>query len=76
MHALILFLILAPIVGSSDFTHDPVLGGGGAGPAGGGGGGMNGPGSREEHLEFVRVRSDPTVMPKPETTHGPSSKAA
>jgi protein TonB len=64
VHAVILFLILAPIVGSSDFTHDPVLGGGGAGPAGGGGGGMNTGGSREEHLEFVRVRSDPTVMPK------------
>jgi protein TonB len=75
VHAVILFLILAPIVGSSDFTHDPVLGGGGAGPAGGGGGGMNGPGSREEHLEFVRVRSDPTVMPKPKPLTVPPVKA-
>src|SRR6185503_14712836 len=56
VHAVILFLILAPIVGSSDFTHDPVLGGGGEGPAGGGGGGVNGPGSRAEHVEFVRVK--------------------
>jgi hypothetical protein len=64
VHAVILFLILAPILGSSDFTRPDVVGGGGAGPAGGGGGGTNGPGSREEHLEFVRVKSDPTVMPK------------
>lgn len=64
MHALILFLILAPIVGSSEFTRPDVVGGGGPGPAGGGGGGTNGPGSHEERLEFVRVRSDPTVMPK------------
>lgn len=65
MHAVILFLILAPIVGTSDFTHDPSVGGGGPGPAGGGGGGINGPGSRAERVEFVRVRSDPTSMPKP-----------
>jgi len=64
VHALILFLVVAPIVASSDFTHDPALGGGGPGPAGGGGGGSGGAGSREERLEFVRVRSDPTVMPK------------
>ncbi len=74
MHAVILFLILAPIVGSSDFTHEPVVGGGGPGPAGGGGGGINGPGSREEHLEFVRVRSDPTVMPKPKPLTVPPVK--
>lgn len=73
MHALILFLILAPIVGSSDFTHDPVVGGGGPGPAGGGGGGVNGPGTGE-HLEFVRVRSDPTVMPKPKPLTVPPVK--
>jgi len=64
VHALILFLILAPIVGSSDFTRPDVVGGGGPGPAGGGGGGTNGPGSREEHVEFVRVKADPTTMPK------------
>ena len=64
MHAVILFLILAPIVGSSDFIRPDVIGGGGPGPAGGGGGGVNGSGSREEHLQFVRVKSDPTVMPK------------
>jgi hypothetical protein len=74
VHALILFLILAPIVGSSDFTHDPVTGGGGEGPAGGGGGGTNGAGSRVEHLEFVRVRSDPTVMPKPKPLTVPPVK--
>ncbi len=55
---------MGPIVGSSDFTRPDVIGGGGPGPAGGGGGGTNGPGSRQEHLQFVRVRSDPTVMPK------------
>jgi periplasmic protein TonB len=74
VHALILFLILAPIVGSSDFTHAPVTGGGGEGPAGGGGGGINGPGSLVEHLEFVRVRSDPTVMPKPKPLTVPPVK--
>jgi periplasmic protein TonB len=74
VHALILFLILAPIVGSSDFTHDPVLGGGGEGPAGGGGGGINGPGTRAEHVEFVRVRSDPTAMPKPKPLTVPPVK--
>jgi periplasmic protein TonB len=73
VHALILFLILAPIVGSSDFTHEPSVGGGGPGPAGGGGGGVNGPGTGE-HLEFVRVRSDPTVMPKPKPLTVPPVK--
>jgi protein TonB len=73
VHALILFLILAPIVGSSDFTHAPSVGGGGPGPAGGGGGGVNGPGTGE-HLEFVRVRSDPTVMPKPKPLTVPPVK--
>ena len=51
MHALILFLILAPIIGSSDFTHDPVVGGGGPGPAGGGGGGI-----KFESVKFVLER--------------------
>jgi hypothetical protein len=64
VHALILFLILAPILGSSDFTRPDVVGGGGPGPAGGGGGGANGSGSREERIEFVRVKSDPTALPK------------
>jgi protein TonB len=73
VHALILFLILVPVVGSSDFTHDPVTGGGGPGPAGGGGGGSNGAGS-VEHLEFVRVKSDPTVMPKPKPLTVPPVK--
>jgi periplasmic protein TonB len=64
VHALILFLVLAPIVGSSDFTRPDVLGGGGPGPAGGGGGGNNGSALGRERLQFVQVRSDPTVMPK------------
>jgi periplasmic protein TonB len=64
VHALILFLVLAPIVGSSDFTRPDVLGGGGPGPAGGGGGGNNGAALGRERLQFVQVRSDPTVMPK------------
>jgi len=74
VHAVILFLILAPIVGQSDFTHEPTVGGGGPGPAGGGGGGANGPGSRRERIEFVRVRSDPTVMPKPKPLTVPPVK--
>jgi periplasmic protein TonB len=41
-----------------------VLGGGGPGPAGGGGGGNNGSALGRERLQFVQVRSDPTVMPK------------
>jgi protein TonB len=64
VHALILFLILGPVVGANDFTRPDVVGGGGPGPAGGGGGGMNGLGSREQRVEFVRVKSDPTTMPK------------
>ena len=64
VHALILFLIIGPIVGANDFTRPDVVGGGGPGPAGGGGGGSSGPGSREQHVEFVRVKSDPTTMPK------------
>jgi hypothetical protein len=74
VHALILFLILAPIVASSEFTHDPTVGGGGEGPAGGGGGGSAGLGSREQRLEFVRVKSDPTVMPKPKPLTVPPVK--
>src|SRR5205814_2086323 len=64
VHAVILFLIVGPIIGSSDFSRPDVIGGGGLGPAGGGGGGTNGLGSREQHVEFVRVKSDPTTMPK------------
>jgi protein TonB len=64
VHALILFLILGPIVAANDFTRPDVLGGGGPGPAGGGGGGSNGPGAREQRIEFVQVKSDPTTMPK------------
>jgi hypothetical protein len=74
VHAVILFLILAPIVGSSDFTHEPSVGGGGPGPAGGGGGGANGSGARHERVEFVQVRSDPTVMPKPKPLTVPPVK--
>jgi periplasmic protein TonB len=74
VHALILFLILGPIVGSSEFTRSDVEGGGGPGPAGGGGGGTNGPGTHAEHLEFVRVKSDPTVMPKVTPTTVPPVK--
>jgi hypothetical protein len=74
VHAVILFLILGPIVGQSDFTHAPSVGGGGPGPAGGGGGGMNGTGSRQERIEFVTVKSDPTVMPKPKPLTVPPVK--
>src|SRR6185436_7099702 len=64
LHAVILFLIVGPIVGSTDFTRPDVVGGGGPGPAGGGGGGVDGLGTREQRVEFVRVKSDPTTMPK------------
>jgi hypothetical protein len=64
VHALILFLIIGPIVGANDFTRPDVVGGGGPGPAGGGGGGDKGGGAREQRVEFVRVKSDPTTMPK------------
>jgi len=74
VHAVILFLILGPVMASSDFTHEPSVGGGGPGPAGGGGGGTNGSGSRQERVEFVRVRSDPTVMPKPQPLTVPPVK--
>ena len=35
---------------------------------------MLGGGSREEHLQFVRVKSDPTVMPKPKPLTVPPVK--
>jgi len=35
---------------------------------------MNGAGSMGEHLEFVRVKSDPTVMPKPKPLTVPPVK--
>jgi protein TonB len=60
VHALILFLFLAPVLSTSSFHGENVLGGGGEGPAGGGGGGNGG---SHERLEFVRVRSDPTTLP-------------
>jgi periplasmic protein TonB len=74
VHALILFLVLAPIIGSSDFSRPDVLGGGGPGPAGGGGGGNNGSALGHERLQFVQVRSDPTVMPKVTPTTVPPVK--
>jgi protein TonB len=64
VHAVVLFLVVAPIVASTDFVHDPSVGGGGPGPAGGGGGGSAGARSAGERLEFVRVRPDPVVMEK------------
>lgn len=61
MHALILFLFLGPLVSTSSFRGENVPGGGGPGPAGGGGGGNTG--AAGENVQFVRVRSDPTVLP-------------
>ncbi len=58
---MVLFLVLGPIVATSDFTHDPSVGGGGPGPAGGGGGGSGGLRSRQERLEFIRMRPPPAV---------------
>jgi len=63
VHALILFLILGPVISTTDFTHDPAVGGGGAGPAGGGGGGSGGARRSEERVQFVRVKPDNTAVP-------------
>jgi protein TonB len=63
----VLFLVVAPIVASTDVEHDPSVGGGGPGPAGGGGGSAGRERSRGERLEFVRVRPDPVVMEKVST---------
>ncbi len=67
MHAVILFFIVTPIIASSDFTHEPTVGGGGPGPAGGGGGGSASAGARAERLEFIRVKPSPAVTPKVST---------
>jgi protein TonB len=64
VHAVVLFLVVGPIIASTDFVHDPSVGGGGPGPAGGGGGGAGGERARGERLEFVRVRPDPVVTEK------------
>jgi len=61
VHALILFLFLEPLLSASSFKGKIVLGGGGPGLAGGGGGGNGG--ALREKVQFIRVRSDPTVMP-------------
>ncbi len=58
---MILFLIVGPVWSASSFSGDRVLAGGGPGASGGGGG--SGGGRHEEHLQFVRVHSDPTAMP-------------
>ncbi len=60
MHAAILFLFLGPLLATSSFRGDDVPGGGGSGPAGGGGGGNGG---APQHVDFVRVKSDPTTLP-------------
>lgn len=71
MHAVILFLIITPIVTSSDFNPEPTVGGGGPGPAGGGGGGSATAASSQERLEFIRVRPSPAVTPKVTTAITP-----
>ncbi|MDQ3673093.1 MAG: hypothetical protein M3365_01790, partial [Gemmatimonadota bacterium] len=63
MHAVILFLIITPFV-TTDFRHEPTVGGGGPGPAGGGGGGSSAASSRQERLEFIRVRPSAAATPK------------
>jgi hypothetical protein len=59
---LVLFFVLAPILATSDFTHEPSIGGGGPGPAGGGGGGAGGAQSERERLQFITVRPAPAVV--------------
>jgi len=61
VHAAILFLFLGPVLATSSFHGENVLGGGGAGPAGGGGGGNGG--APQQRVDFVRVKSDPTTLP-------------
>ena len=73
MHAVILFFIITPIV-TSDFRRDPTVGGGGPGPAGGGGGGSAGASSRQERLEFIRVRPSPAASTPKVTTLIPPPK--
>jgi periplasmic protein TonB len=60
VHAAILFLFLGPVLATSSFHGENVLGGGGAGPAGGGGGGNGG---TPQRVDFIRVKSDPTTLP-------------
>jgi periplasmic protein TonB len=60
VHAAILFLFLGPVLATSSFHGENVLGGGGAGPAGGGGGGSGG---TPQRVDFIRVKSDPTTLP-------------
>jgi len=62
VHAVVLFFVLAPLLATSDFTHEPSVGGGGPGPAGGGGGGSGGARSESERLQFIRVRPEPAVV--------------
>lgn len=75
LHALVLFLFLAPLAVDRTPIVPMEQGAGGAGPAGGGGGGTRGTGGDRERLEYVVVRPPPPaaaaapqapVVPPPE----------
>ncbi|MES2179381.1 MAG: hypothetical protein V4550_16095 [Gemmatimonadota bacterium] len=65
IHAVIIFLLLAPIVFRKTIIERIEQGAGGAGPAGGGGGGRLGnDGGYKETLRFVKVAPTPVATPK------------
>ena len=65
VHALIIFLLVAPIVFSRTIIQKIEQGAGGAGPAGGGGGGrMGNDGGYHETLRFVKIVPTPVETPK------------
>jgi protein TonB len=66
VHALIIFLLIAPFFVPRNAIRRMQQGAGGAGPSGGGGGGTRGTGGRTvEKIQFVRV--SPTPVPTPTT---------
>ena len=66
VHALIIFLLIAPFFVPRNAIRRMQQGAGGEGPSGGGGGGTRGTGGRTvEKIQFVRV--SPTPVPTPTT---------
>jgi len=64
IHALVIFLLIAPFFMPHSVIERMQQGAGGAGPAGGGGGGSKGTGGEtREKIQFVRVA--PTPVPTP-----------
>jgi len=66
LHALVVFLVLAPpVFMATSLDFQPRYGAGGPGPAGGGGGGSGGTGGRllRERLQYMQVQPAPTPPP-------------